>query len=257
MQNTLKVVGVQSELIWESPSENRNRFEKAINGIDADLVVLPEMFSTGFTMKPKNIAEKMNGETISWMKETAMSNHFAIIGSLVIEENGFYYNRLVFMHPDGKIETYDKKHLFTLAGEDLSYKAGIKKLIVTYKGWKICPFVCYDLRFPVWARNVESYDVLVYVANWPSPRIHAWNTLLQARAIENMSYCIGVNRVGEDINGYEYSGHSGAFNFLGEEMYKTSPNDHEVFVVTLEKGDLEKVREKLNFLNDKGSFTIH
>ncbi len=257
MQNNLTVAGIQAELIWEDASENRARFSERITGLDVDLVVLPEMFSTGFTMDPTKVAEDMDGPTVAWMKATAMSNNFALMGSVVIKENDRYFNRLVFAYPDGTIDTYDKKHLFTLAGEDMAYKAGTEKLILNYKGWKISPFICYDLRFPVWARNVENYDLLLYVANWPSPRVHAWNSLLQARAIENMSYCIGVNRVGVDVNGYEYSGHSGAYDFLGETMKKTAPNSEEVFIVTLDKDAQEKTRKRLNFLNDKGSFTIH
>ncbi|MDT7831210.1 amidohydrolase [Flavobacteriaceae bacterium S356] len=256
MQNSLKVAGIQTKLAWEDASINRAHFTELMQHLDVDLVVLPEMFSTGFTMDPIEVAEEMNGETVSWMKESAMSNNFALMGSVVIKENNQYYNRLIFAHPDGAINTYDKKHLFTLAGEDEAYKAGTKKLIVNYKGWKICPFVCYDLRFPVWARNVENYDLLVYVANWPSPRIHAWNTLLQARAIENMSYCVGVNRVGVDVNGYEYSGHSAAYDFLGEATFKTTPNKEEIFVVVLDKDAQNKTRQRLNFLNDKGAFTI-
>jgi len=256
MQNSLKVAGIQTKLTWEDASINRAHFSELLHNLEADLVVLPEMFSTGFTMDPIEVAEEMNGATVNWMKECAMSNNFALMGSVVIKENSHYYNRLIFVHPNGTTDTYDKKHLFTLAGEDAAYKAGTEKLIVNYKGWKICPFVCYDLRFPVWARNVENYDLLVYVANWPSPRIHAWNTLLQARAIENMSYCVGVNRVGVDVNEYEYSGHSGVYNFLGEVIFKTTPNKEEIFVVILDKEAQNKTRKRLNFLNDKGTFTI-
>lgn len=257
MQNSLKVAGVQIELIWEDASVNRTRFAELIHNLEVDLVVLPEMFSTGFTMNPRGVAEDMNGPTVRWMKESAISNNFAIMGSLVIIEDDCYYNRLIFAHPDGTIDTYDKKHLFTLAGEDVEYKAGTERLLVDYKGWKICPLICYDLRFPVWARNVEDYDLLVYVANWPSPRVQAWDALLKARAIENMSYCVGVNRVGVDVNEYEYSGHSGAYDFLGQEVHKTTPLKEEVFIVTLDKETQNKAREKFNFLNDKGSFTIH
>lgn len=257
MQEVLKIAGIQTKLTWEQPEENRNRFEELLETVEADLIVLPEMFSTGFTMNPKEVAESMDGDTISWMKHIAMSKDVAIMGSIVILEEGNYYNRLVFVHPNEMIETYDKKHLFTLAGEDVAYTAGKEKQIIQYKGWRICPLICYDLRFPVWARNVEDYDALIYVANWPSPRIHAWNTLLQARAIENMSYCIGVNRIGVDVNNYEYSGHSAAYDFLGKEIYKTTPNKEEVFVVVLEKEALAEARKRLNFLNDKGSFTIH
>lgn len=256
MQHTLRVAGIQTELNWEQPKVNRDRFSQLMNDIDADLVVLPEMFSTGFTMNPEAVAESMDGPTIDWMKACAQKYNFALVGSIVIEEAEQYYNRLVFVHPDGTIETYDKKHLFTLAGEDAAYQAGTEKLIVEYKRWKICPFICYDLRFPVWARNVEDYDLLLYVANWPAPRIHAWNTLLQARAIENMSYCIGVNRVGVDVNDYVYSGHSGAYDFLGEILHKTQPENEEVFVVDLSKQSQEEARKRLNFLNDKGTFKI-
>lgn len=256
MQNTIRIAGVQTKLTWESPKANRKHFEALVKDIVADILIFPEMFSTGFTMEPKDVAESMDGDTVLWMKEIARSRQSAIMGSLVIKEQGYFYNRLVFVHPSGELETYDKRHLFTLAGEDIAYKGGTKKLIVSYKGWKICPFICYDLRFPVWARNVEHYDLLVYVANWPTPRLHAWNTLLQARAIENMSYCVGVNRVGTDVNGYEYSGHTAVYDFLGKELYKTQENEEEVFVTILDKDTQELARKKLNFLNDKGRFTV-
>jgi predicted amidohydrolase len=175
---------------------------------------------------------------------------------LVVEENGYYYNRLLFVHPDGVVESYDKRHTFTLAGENEVYSAGTQKLIVNYKGWKICPLICYDLRFPVWARNVENYDVLIYVANWPKVRIAAWDALLKARAIENMSYCIGVNRVGLDGNNHEYSGHSAAYDVLGKRL-DTIPTDKEAIeIVTLNKKDLEIYRMKLNFLEDRDEFSL-
>lgn len=256
MQHTLRVAGIQTQLTWEQPQANRDRFDKLIGNVEADLVVLPEMFSTGFTMNPQEVAETMDGPTITWMKSRAKIHDCAIVGSLVIKEESQYFNRLIFMHPEGTFETYDKKHLFTLAGEHKSYQAGTQRLIVDFKGWKICPLICYDLRFPVWARNVEKYDLLLYVANWPAPRIHAWNSLLQARAIENMSYCIGVNRVGVDVNDYVYSGHSAAYDFLGEILYKTQPSKEEVFLVSLEKQQQEETRKKLNFLNDQGAFQI-
>ncbi|QMU64458.1 MAG: nitrilase family protein [Flavobacteriaceae bacterium] len=258
MQNTLTIAGIQTALFWENPTANLNHFGNLIDNLNenVELVILPEMFNTGFTMQPINVAESMQGETVFWMQEKAVSNTVAIVGSIAIKENNNYYNRLLFIHPNGKIETYNKKHLFTLAGENIPYKSGTKKLIVSYKGWKICPFICYDLRFPVWNRNIENYDVLIYVANWPSARIHAWNILLQARAIENMSYAIGVNRTGKDMHQHEYPGHSGVYDFLGEKMYKTIPNVEDVFIVTLNKTRQEKAREKLNFLNDKETFTM-
>lgn len=245
-------------MVWEHPEQNRLNLLNKIESLSkpVDLIVLPEMFTSGFTMNPSEVAETMNGETVSWMKELAIQKKVAITGSLVIKENGQYYNRLVFVHPDGDIDVYDKRHTFTLAGENKVYSAGTKKLIVHYKGWSICPLICYDLRFPVWARNVENYDVLIYVANWPKVRIAAWDTLLKARAIENMSYCIGVNRVGLDGNNHEYSGHSAAYDVLGNRL-DTIPYDKEAIeVVTLNKKVLETYRSKLNFLEDRDSFSL-
>ena len=213
------------------------------------------MFTSGFTMNPKNVAQTMEGEAIFWLKETAKDKNCAITGSLVIEENGNYFNRLVFVFPTGEIQTYDKRHLFTLAGEDKVYTAGKDKLIIEYKGFKICPLICYDLRFPVFGRNVEEYDLLIYVANWPKPRVNAWDILLKARAVENMSYVIGVNRVGTDANNHEYVGHSQAVDFLGN--YIQVPQEIEgVFVVELDKKALFETRSKLAFLYDKDEFQI-
>ena len=251
----LKIALIQTELSWENPNENKALLQEKINAISqyVDLIILPEMFTSGFTMNPKNVAQSMQGDAISWLKETAKDKDCAITGSLVIEENGNYFNRLVFVFPSGEIQTYDKRHLFTLAGEDKVYTAGEEKLIVDYKGFKICPLICYDLRFPVFARNVEDYDVLIYVANWPKPRVNAWDILLKARAVENMSYVIGVNRIGFDENNHEYVGHSQAVDFLGN--YIQEPQEIEgVFIVELDKTELLETREKLNFLNDRDEF---
>jgi predicted amidohydrolase len=257
MQNELNVVGIQANLVWENPEKNRAFFEAKINTLEnVDLVVLPEMFTTGFTMHPLTIAEKMDGASISWMQQIAKKKDLAITGSLVIVDKNNYYNRLVFVHPSGKMETYDKRHSFTLAGEDKVYTSGTDQLIVNYKGWKICPLICYDLRFPVWARNTENYDVLIYMANWPVPRINAWDTLLKARAIENMSYTIGVNRTGKDANDYQYSGNSLIVNYLGEELSNLKANEIGILNATLRKDNQEKVREKLGFLNDRDIFKI-
>ena len=253
----MKIAIIQTELSWENPNENKALLQEKINAISqyVDLIVLPEMFTSGFTMNPKNIAQSMQGEAISWLKETAKDKDCAVTGSLVIEENGNYFNRLVFVFPSGEIQTYDKRHLFTLAGEDKVYTSGEDKLIVEYKGFKICPLICYDLRFPVFARNVEEYDVLIYVANWPKPRVNAWDILLKARAVENMSYVIGVNRVGFDENNHEYVGHSQAVDFLGN--YLLEPQEIEgVFIVELDKTELIETREKLNFLNDRDEFKL-
>lgn len=207
-------------------------------------------------MNPSEVAETMKGDTVLWMKELASKKQSAITGSLVIKEDGNYYNRLLFVHPNGTTETYDKRHTFTLAGEDKVYSAGTEKLIVDYKGWKICPLICYDLRFPVWARNVENYHVLIYVANWPKVRISAWDALLIARAIENMSYCIGVNRVGLDGNNHEYSGHSAAYDVLGQRLDTIPYNQEAIEIITLKKEELETYRSKLNFLEDRDSFSL-
>jgi len=254
----MKVALIQSALVWENPEANRIYFEEKINTIteEINLIVLPEMFTTGFTMQPTNVAEPMNGKTVLWMQSLAKAKNCAITGSVVIEENSNFYNRMLFVFPSGEVQHYDKRHLFTLAGEEKVYSRGTQKLIVDYLGWKICPFVCYDLRFPVFSRNVENYDLLIYVASWPKTRTKAWDTLLTARAIENMSYTIGVNRIGEDINGYEYIGHSQVLDCLGD--YVLPPEESEgVFITTLNKSYLTEVREKLNFLNDKDSFEIN
>jgi omega-amidase len=253
----MKVALIQAPLVWENPKQNRNYFEDKINSISEtiDLIVLPEMFTSGFTMNPKAVAESMQGETVLWLQALAKAKNAAITGSLVIEEKGNFYNRLVFVFPSGAIKTYDKKHLFTLAGEDKAYTSGTQKILIEYQGFKICPLICYDLRFPVFARNTEEYDVLIYVANWPKPRINAWDALLKARAIENMCYTIGVNRMGEDPNKHDYPGHSQVIDELGN--YLIEPQEIEgVFITTLNKNTLEANRQKFGFLNDRDTFTM-
>lgn len=248
---------IQSPLTWENPMDNRFYFEEKINdlGHTSDLVILPEMFTSGFTMNPKSVAETMNGTTIQWLQNLASKNNLAITGSLVIEENGNYYNRMVFVFPNGKIEYYDKRHLFTLAGEHQTYESGTSKTIVTYKEWNICLQICYDLRFPVFARNVESYDLLIYVANWPKVRTNAWNILLKARAVENLCYVVGVNRIGADDNNHQYIGHSQVVDELGN--YLVEPSEIEgVFTTILNKNKMLETRSKLNFLNDRDAFKL-
>lgn len=253
----MKVALIQTNLIWENPAQNRSNFEEKINTIasDVDLVVLPEMFTTGFSMHPETLAESMQGETVLWLQHLAKAKNKAMTGSIIIKEKGNFYNRMVFVFPSGEIEYYDKRHLFSLAGEDERYSAGAKKQIVTYKGWKICLQVCYDLRFPVFARNTEDYDVLIYAANWPTTRILAWDILLRARAIENMCYAIGVNRIGEDGNGHPYSGHSQMVDFLGNMLVGPS-SEEAVLVATLDKTQIMETRKKLDFLSDRDFFEI-
>lgn len=257
MNNELRIALIQTNLIWENPKANRTHFENKVSTIhNTDLIILPEMFTTGFTMNAATIAETMDGATISWLKQLAKDKQTAITGSLVIKEGEKYYNRLVFVEPCGKLSYYDKRHTFTLAGEDKVYTAGAEKIIIDYKGWKICPLICYDLRFPVWARNTRDYDLLLYVANWPKIRVSAWEALLKARAIENMSYCIGVNRVGIDANNYAYSGHSAAYNVLGHRI-DTLPTDQDAIeIVTLEKNHIKTYRKKLGFLEDRDYFNL-
>ena len=258
MNSELKVAIVQTALVWENPKENRRLLSHKIAAIsaDVDLVVLPEMFTSGFTMNPAEVAETMEGNTIVWLKKQAKVKQAVIMGSLVISENGKFYNRMVCVEPSGTITTYNKRHTFTLAGEHKVYTAGTEKVTFSYKGWEICPLVCYDLRFPVWARNVEDYDLIIYVANWPKIRIGAWDALLKARAIENMAYCIGVNRVGLDGNNFEYSGHSAAYDVLGNRLDTILENQDVVEMVSLDKAAIKKYREKLNFLNDRDNFTL-
>ena len=256
MSVELKVASVQSSLAWENPEQNRENFSLKIDAVSkgTDLIILPEMFNTGFTMTPHAVETEEGEKTLAWMMHTAKQKAAAIIGSIPFMENGSYTNRLFFVEPSGDYHHYDKRHTFTLAGEDKVYKAGQEKLIVEYKGFSICPLICYDLRFPVWARNMEGYDILLYVANWPKPRINAWDTLLKARAIENMAYCIGVNRVGQDNSGHEYIGHSAVYDSLGKQLVFSEEDI--ILYATLNKEHLDTTRDGLKFLEDRDLFNL-
>lgn len=254
----MNVALLQTDLIWENPAANRKMLDTKIGSINSavDLIVLPEMFTSGFTMNPKLIAEPMDGTTINWLKAIAKSKNCAVTGSLIITENNKFYNRMVFVYPDGAVAKYDKRHLFTLANEHNVYEAGFEKVIIDYRNFKICLQVCYDLRFPVFARNTENYDLLLYVASWPQVRINAWNCLLQARAIENLCYTIGVNRLGTDGNNLQYTGQSQAIDFLGN--YLIAPTATEAILSTKLCLELQNTtRKKLPFLNDKDDFVIN
>ena len=257
---------IQTKLHWEDKRANLQMLEEKINSIGqkTEIVVLPEMFSTGFSMKPETLAENMDGETVSWMKRISAQKKIILTGSVIIKENHNYYNRLIWMLPNGQMGLYDKRHLFAYANEHDHYTGGSKRLIASVKGWKINLLICYDLRFPVWARQSGTastqnqgyeYDALIYVANWPERRIDMWKTLLKARAIENQCYCIGVNRVGEDGNSIYYSGNSMVINPLGEEMFNKA-DDEDVYTFTLYKQELEHIREKMPFLKDGDPFVI-
>jgi predicted amidohydrolase len=262
VMSSLTITLIQSLLHWEDKAANLQMLEQKITGIEevTELVVLPEMFSTGFSMKPAALAESMDGETVKWMSKLAAEKKIILTGSFIAEDSGRYYNRLVWMLPNGQFGVYDKRHLFAFAGEDKHYAAGTKRLIASAKGWKINLQVCYDLRFPAWARQQSGkgdpeYDIIIYVANWPERRSLAWRTLLQARAIENQCYVIGVNRVGNDGNNIYHCGDSMVIDPLGEILYHKK-EEEDIFTIQLDKAHLQAVRDKLPFLRDADDFII-
>ena len=255
----LKITLIQTDLFWEDKESNLSMLEGKILSVreETDLIILPEMFSTGFSMNAASMAENMDGNSVRWMKDLTVKKNCVITGSLIIKEGNNYFNRLIWMRPDG-FEYYDKRHLFSYAGEEKIYSKGENKIIVTLKGWRILPLVCYDLRFPVWSRrNKKSdYDLLIYVANWPERRIHAWKQLLVARAIENQSYVAGVNRTGNDGNEINHSGESAIIDFKGENISKVNANDNFISTQTLSKDTLEIFRKQFAFFQDGDEFEI-
>ena len=244
MNNHLRATLVQPELAWQDSASNRRTLAAHFRGLfgHTDLIVLPEMFTTGFTMEAERFAEGMDGPTVGWMREEAVALGCAITGSLIIRDGDRCFNRLVWAAPDGTISHYDKRHLFRMAKEQEHFAAGAARLVVEYKGWRICPMICYDLRFPVWSRNRGDYDVLVYVANWPERRRIAWRALLQARAVENMAFALGVNRVGRDGNGVDYAGDSVGYDFAGNPLNDAHGGDS-VETVVLDMPSLLGYRE--------------
>lgn len=260
--SALSITTIQTNLIWEDKAANLYALEQKINSIQdpTEIVVLPEMFSTGFSMQPSLFAENMEGETLNWMKKVSTQNKIILTGSIIIEEEGKYYNRLIWMLPNGEYGYYDKRHLFAFGQEDKFYNAGNKRLIAQVKGFKINLQVCYDLRFPLWARQQNKsggmeYDVLIYIANWPEKRSHAWKTLLCARAIENQCYVVGVNRVGTDGNNIYHSGNSLVIDPLGQVLYHM-PDDEDENTITISKDYLNEVREKFPFWKDGDEFSL-
>ena len=255
--STLNVAIVQKALHWHEPAKNLRMFAEALHGHQepADLFVLPEMFTTGFTMQAQANAEPMDGPSVTWMAETAGRLDTSLCGSLVIEDNGEYFNRFILMFPDGDYRCYDKRHLFRLAGEHEHYSAGSSVVTIELEGWRIRPMVCYDLRFPVWSRNTGDYDLLIYVANWPDRRHLAWETLIRARAIENLAYLAAVNRIGVDGNDVNYRGGSAIVDYLGQHLVSMA-GESAVKSATLEKLPLEKFREKFPFNLDADRFSI-
>ena len=250
---------VQTTIDWHQPHSNRMRIQQLLSKhlLDTDLIVLPEMFTTGFSMEPQKIAEKNNGQTVQWMTSLAEKYRAVVCGSLVILSDGNYYNRFVWVTSDGVEHYYDKRHTFSLAGEHLKYTSGKNSGIWNYGDWKICARICYDLRFPVWCRNSSDYDLIIFVANWPLARTDAWRSLLKSRAIENMSYCIGVNRIGKDANGLTYLGHSGIYDHMGKRLTPKMANNEYVVTVELDRYKLNLARNRLGFLKDRDRFVLH
>jgi omega-amidase len=253
----IKVSLVQTNLFWEDKTANLKQLDNLIKGLAGytDLVVLPEMFTTGFSMQADILSEATKGPTLSWMQSQAQSLNSVITGSIIVKESDEFYNRLLWVQPDGSFQTYDKRHLFGLGGEDASYTGGKEQVITRVKGWKVLPLICYDLRFPVWSRNTFDYDLLVYVANWPEVRRKAWSTLLAARAVENQVYTLGVNRVGKDGNGVPHTGDSAVYDYAGHPLL-TAASVEGVFTIELKAKEQENFRQKLPFLKDRDNFKL-
>ncbi len=255
-KNKLLITLLQTHIHWLDKQKNFLHIEKKLNNIKSDIIVLPEMFNTGFYINPLDVAENYSGPTIKWLEYTAHKTNSAICGSIIWQENGKFYNRFIFMKPDGKWAWYDKRHRFTMAGEHHKFSAGSHRVVINYSGWRIKPLVCYDLRFPVWARNDQDYDLIIYVANWPESRIDQWKNLLIARAIENQAYVIAVNRIGVDGNDFYYSGMSMAINPRGNIIYQAPENQENVYTVELDLELLHNMRKKFPVLLDKDDFDI-
>lgn len=257
MVENLKVAFIQSDIIWEDAEKNHKKLEKLINEAEAaDLIILPEMFNSGFTMNTYKAAQLMNGETIAWMKNISLENNTATMGSIIISENGFSYNRLLMSYPCKNLKWYDKRHLFRMGNEHEVFTAGTEQIVFDYVGWRIKPLICYDLRFPVWSRNINHYDLLVYVANWPASRSDVWTTLLKARAIENQCFVIGVNRTGTDGNGISYSGNSLIIDFKGQVIAELPENEEGIGIANLSLSQLNEFRKKFPAYLDADSFEI-
>lgn len=259
----LKLTFIQAELTWEDVEKNIESFTRKVDNISekTDVIILPEMFNTGFSINPEGIAEKPGGKTFTWMQQKANEKNAALAGSVLTEQNGNYYNRFYWVNPDGTHQHYDKKHLFRLGKEWQVFTAGTQKTIINFKGWKILPLVCYDLRFPVWSKNRLTdgnfeYDLAIYVANWPVPRVYAWKQLLIARAIENLAYVVGVNRVGKAAGNIDHSGESMLVDALGHIVAKAEPHKEKTVTANISKANLEATRKQLPFAMDWDDFKV-
>lgn len=257
-RSDLEVGLIQSKLHWEDADANRVMFEEKLEKLPqtTDLAILPEMFTTGFSMHPESLAEPHLGQSFEWMQHMAERNHMVVTGSLIIKENNNYYNRLYVVFPDGSHKYYDKRHLFRMGQENEHYTAGSQRMTFTLKGWRIRPLICYDLRFPVWIRNKGDYDLLLFVANWPEVRRHVWKTLLTARALENQVYVVGVNRIGEDGKGLTYAGDSMVLHPKGHAISQTQPHESSEEAVRLSMDELVRFREKFPVEKDADDFVI-
>ena len=258
MKEFLKISIVQADLFWLDKKKNINLFNILLEEITAtDVILLPEMFNTAFSPLEITMAEEMNGSAVNWMKRIASKKNCSVSGTVMIKENNNIYNRLIWVSRNGKCQYYDKCHLFSLAKEDRFLTQGKKRIIIDEQGWKICPLICYDLRFPVFCRNNDEYDVLLFLSNWPKKRIDAWNTLLKARAIENQCISIGVNRVGEDNSNFFFPGYSSVYNVFGEEILNLSNKINIVETIKLSRENITLQKRQMNFLKDRDNFTIH
>lgn len=252
---TLRIALLEYDIVWENPAKNFEKIDELLKGVDADVFFLPEMFSTGFTMNPEKNAEPIFGISFKFLQQKSIEHKAAFCASVPTKSDGQYFNRLYWVEPNETFVIYDKRHLFSLVGEEKHYTPGLERKVIEYKGWRLMPQICYDLRFPVWSRNDLSYDVIFYIANWPERRKTAWLSLLQARSIENISYCIGVNRTGDDAQGIYHSGDSNVFDAQGNKLQSLSESK-EALIYELKKEELLETREKFKFLNDKDDFKI-
>jgi predicted amidohydrolase len=255
--SALTVTVVQADLHWHNIPANLEMFSTIIDGLESgsDLIVLPEMFTTGFTMDAETYAESMDGPSVTWLASTAARRNATVCGSIIVHHDDRFLNRFIFMNPDGNYVTYDKRHLFRLAGEHEHYSAGDELITFKLNDWRVRPMICYDLRFPVWSRNTDSYDLLLYVANWPNRRHLAWETLLRGRAVENISYVVGVNRTGTDGNSLPYSGGSAIIDYTGATLIDLEDR-RDTATVTLQLEPLRKFREKFPFHVDADKFNL-
>ncbi len=258
MSDNLNISCIQADLAWEDIDQNLKNFETRFKSLteNSELVILPEMFTTGFSMNSKRLAEEMSGKSFQWMKNQAEKNNKILVGSIIVKENYKYYNRCISMFPDGNFFTYDKGHLFRMEREHIDFTKGEKKAIFKHKGWRICPLICYDLRFPVWSRNRNDYDLLIYIASWPESRREVWNTLLKARAIENQAYVVGVNRIGKDGEGISYAGDTVIIDPKGQIIKKATNYNDEIINAELSLNELTRFREKFPVFLDADDFKI-